>query len=79
MKVTVRLYGTWRQRFPGYEPSEGIEVEVPEGATVRDLVTLLEIPEPRQVVVIAGGRVLKAEDKMQRQVPVDVMQTIGGG
>ena len=79
MKVTVRLYGTWRERFPGYEPLKGLEVEVPEAATVRDLVTLLELPEAGEAVVIAEGRVLKPGDRVWPGVPVNVMQTIGGG
>lgn len=79
MKVTVRLYGTWRQRFPGYQPSQGIEIEIPGGATVSDLVALLEIPRPGEVVAIAEGRILKPTDQVRPGAPVDVMQTIGGG
>ncbi|MBC7248659.1 MAG: MoaD/ThiS family protein [Anaerolineae bacterium] len=79
MKVRVNLYGTLRQRFPAYRPSEGIEVEVPEGATVRDLLSLLDIPQSQGAVVIVEGRVLKAEDKLRRGVPVNVLQAIGGG
>jgi sulfur carrier protein ThiS len=79
MKVRVKLYGTLRQDFPGYPPSRGMEVEVPDGATVKDLLALLEISESRRAVVIAEGRILKADDKMQPRVPVNVLQAIGGG
>jgi sulfur carrier protein ThiS len=56
-----------------------MEVEVPDGATVKDLLALLEISESRGAVVIAKGRILKADDKMQPGVPVNVLQAIGGG
>jgi sulfur carrier protein ThiS len=79
MKVTVKLYGTWRERFPGYQHSQGIEVELPEGATVQDLLALLEISESQGAVVIAEGRILKADDEMQCKVQVDVFQSIRGG
>jgi sulfur carrier protein ThiS len=79
MKVTVKLYGTWRERFPGYQHSQGIEVELPEGATVQDLLALLEISESQGAVVIAEGRILKADDEMQCEVQVDVFQSIRGG
>jgi sulfur carrier protein ThiS len=79
MKVKVKLYGTLSQRFPGYQHSQGIEVDIPDGATVKDLLTLLEIPEARGAVVIAEGRILKADDKMQRGVLVNVLQSIYGG
>ena len=56
-----------------------MEVELPEGATAKDLLALLELPESQGAVVIAGGRVSKAEDRLQRGVPVNVMQAIDGG
>ena len=79
MKVWVKLYGTLSQQFPGYQPSQGIDVEIPNGATVKDLLALLEISESQGAVVVAEGRVLKADDKIQRGVPVIILQAIRGG
>ena len=79
MKVTVKLYGTFRERFPGYQHSQGIEVELPEGATVQDLLTLLKIQESQGAVVTAEGRILGTDDKMRGSVPVNVLQAIRGG
>jgi sulfur carrier protein ThiS len=56
-----------------------MEVEVSDGATVKDLLTHLEISESQGAVVIVEGRVLKADDKMRCGVPVNVLQAIGGG
>jgi sulfur carrier protein ThiS len=77
--VRVKLYGTYSQRFPGYQHSQGMEVDIPDGATVNDLLAHLEISESRGAVVIVEGRVLKADDKMRCGVPVSVLQAIGGG
>jgi len=52
MKVKFRLFGTLSQAFPGYKHSEGIEMEIPEGATVKDLLTLLELSQSRGVMVM---------------------------
>ena len=79
MKVKVRLYGTLSQRFPGYQHSEGLEIEIPDGATVKDLLVLLEISESRGALVIAEGRILKADDKVWCGVSVNVLQAIYGG
>ena len=79
MKVRVRLFGTLGQRVPGYKPSQGIEVELPDGATVKDLLAHLKISESRGAVVIVEGRVLKADDKMQSGSLVSVLQAIRGG
>jgi sulfur carrier protein ThiS len=79
MKVKVKLYGTLSQRFPGYQRSQGMEVEVPDGATAKDLLAHLEIAESQKAVVIVEGRILKADDEIPRGVPVNVLQAIGGG
>jgi sulfur carrier protein ThiS len=79
MKVKVKLYGTLSERFPGYQPSQGIEVELPNGATAQDLLAHLEIPESQRAVVIVEGRTLKADDKIRHRVPVIILQAIGGG
>jgi sulfur carrier protein ThiS len=79
MKVWVKLYGTLSQHFPGYQPSQGIDVEVPDRATVNDLLTLLEISESQGAVVVVEGRILKADDKIRRGVPVVILQAIRGG
>jgi sulfur carrier protein ThiS len=79
MKVRVKLYGTLSRRFPGYQHSQGIEVEILDGETVKDLLALLEISESQGAVVIMEGRVLKADDKVRCGVPVNVLQSIQGG
>jgi sulfur carrier protein ThiS len=79
MKTRVKLFGTLSQGFPKYEHSQGMEVEIPNGATAGDLLTFLDLSESRGAVVIAEGRILKADERMQPGVPVDVMQAIGGG
>jgi len=79
MKVRVNLYGILRQRFPGYQHSQGIEVEIPDGATVGDLFDLLEISESQGAVVAMEGRILRADGEIRRGVPVNIFQAIRGG
>ena len=79
MKVKVKLYGTLSLYVPGYKPSQGIEVEIPDGATVKDLLAHLEISETRGVVVIVEGRTLKMNDELSEDVSVNVLQVLRGG
>ena len=79
MKVKVKLYGTLSLQVPGYKPSQGLVVEIPDGATVKDLLSHLVISETRGAAFIASGRVLKADDKIQDGVSVDVFQSMQGG
>ena len=77
--MRVKLYGTLSHRFPDYRYSEGIEVEIPDGATVKDLLALLEISESKGAVVAMEGRILKGDDTIRRVVPVHIFNAIHGG
>jgi sulfur carrier protein ThiS len=79
MKVRVKLYGTLSLRVPGYQHSQGIEMELPEGATVNDLFTLLEISKSQGIVVMIDGRIRKADDKIPGGVHAKVFQPMHGG
>lgn len=79
MKVKVRLHGTLRQNFPDYGSSQGFEIEIPDGTMVENLLTLLDISEPKGAAAIVNGRVLKADDEIQDGVSVDIFQIIQGG
>jgi sulfur carrier protein ThiS len=79
MKVTVKLFGTLSRGFPAYDPDKGLEVEVREGANVRDLVEELKISEVKGSVVTAGGKVLHLEDPLEDGVAVHLLQAAYGG
>jgi len=79
MKMSVKLFGTLRERFPDYRHQQGIEVEVPDGATAKDLLSFLKISESSGAVVAIEGRILKRDDKMQHGAQVYVFQAIHGG
>jgi sulfur-carrier protein len=44
VKVYVKLYGLLRKHHPGPNRSVPLEVELPEGAVVADLVPVLKLP-----------------------------------
>ena len=67
------------QQLPDYRHSEGIEVEIPDGATVKDLLALLEISESKKAVVAMEGRILKGDDTIRNGVPVQIFNAIHGG
>lgn len=79
MKVRVRLFGTLGQTFPDYEPTEGLDVEIPKGTTVGELLAILNLSEARGAAVALEGRILKAEDIIPYGVPVHILQVMSGG
>lgn len=79
MKVRVHLYGTLGLRIPGYRQPEGIEVELPHGATVYDLLTLLTISGTEGALVAIEGRLRKKDDILADGALAQVFQAIHGG
>lgn len=79
IKVTVKLFGTLGQVFPGYDPEKGLEVEMREGARVEDLLDRLKILEAKAGVVAAGGRVLHLKDPLKDGMSVHLLQAVYGG
>ena len=79
MEIRVKLFGTLSQRFPGYQHSQGMEVEIPDGATAKDLLAHLEILESQGAAVAVEGRILKADDRIGCGASVHVLQVIHGG
>ena len=81
MKVKVNLHGTLRQKIPGYRQSQGIEVDVPEGSTVKDLLSLLQIPVlgSGKAVVAIDGRIRKTNDEIPSGAHAEIFQPMAGG
>jgi sulfur carrier protein ThiS len=79
MKVTVKIYGTLCQHVPDYKRTDGLELEMPVGATVKDLLALLRISQAQGVLVIMEGRVLNVDSPVRNGALVNVMQAVGGG
>jgi len=79
MKVAVKLFGTLGQAVPGYDPEKGLEVEIREGARVKDLLGRLKISGVKGGVVAAGGKVLHPEDSLKDGMSVHLLQAVYGG
>ena len=79
MKVRVKLYGTLSLRVPGYQHAQGIEIELPERATVSDLLSFLKISKSQGAVVAIAGRIQRAGDKLPGGVLASVFQSVHGG
>jgi sulfur-carrier protein len=79
MKLKVRLFGTLGQRFSGYDPQKGLDVEIPDGARVKDLLAHLGIPETKGEVVAADGKILHLEDPLNEGMSLQLLQAVYGG
>jgi len=79
MKLKIRVFGTLTERFPNYDHEKGIDVEITDGARVRDLLDHLKITEPEPGIVVAEGRVRGGDEELQSTWTVDIFQSIFGG
>ena len=79
LKVTVKWFGTLDHAFPGVDPEKGLEVEMREGARVRDLLERLGVFEGEGGAVAAGGKVLHPEDPLEDGMSVHLLQAVYGG
>ena len=67
MKLKVKLFGTLTRRFPAYNSEEGLEVEIPDGARVKDLLAHLKISGPDTGIVIVEGHIKGAEEELHEK------------
>ena len=79
MRVKVRLFGMLPRRFPNYNPETGMDIDLPKGSRVQDLLACLKIPEPEADIVMVKGVVLKSDSTLEEGMCVDFFTLISGG
>ena len=79
MKIRVKLFGTLPQRYPDYDSSQGLEVEIPEGARVKDLLARLEISASDGGLVAIDNLVVQHDHELETGVSVRIFQRAFGG
>jgi sulfur carrier protein ThiS len=79
MKITVKLFGTLGLTVPGYIPEKGLVLEIDEGSTVADLLTLLALNKSAGETVLCAGRLLNSEDQLTPGATLEIFQVLHGG
>ena len=83
MVVTVKLYAGLARHVAqdGKTAVAGapLEVELPEGATIANLITELELPEDEIKVTFVNGRACPRDRELEPGDEVGVFPPVGGG
>ena len=79
MKIRVRLFGTLKRYVSDYDPEHGHEIEIPDGAKVRDLLAHLEISISNTPVVTVNNRITEMDDELIDGSLVNLIQQAHGG
>ena len=79
MKIRVKLFGTLPQRYPDYDSTRGLEVEIPDGATVKDLLDRLDFSASDGGLVAIDNLVVRHDHQLKDGVSVRIFQRAFGG
>lgn len=77
--LRARLYASLRRYQPGVGHGEAIEVQLPEGSKVADLLDKLGIPENETKQVFVNGRLQLSDYVLQDGEEVGIFPPIAGG
>ncbi len=79
MKVHVKLIATYRKNLPPGAKGNVIEVNVPAGATLREILTPFEIPLDDSSVVVLNGLTVPLDTVVAEGDVVAAFSAIAGG
>ncbi|MDY7039268.1 MAG: MoaD/ThiS family protein [Chloroflexota bacterium] len=77
--IYVRVFATLRSHFPELKLGEAMPVELPEGATVGQLVEHLRLPTGEVKVVFVNGIVQESGSQLAAGDEVGIFPSVGGG
>ncbi|MCP4576127.1 MAG: MoaD/ThiS family protein [Deltaproteobacteria bacterium] len=79
VKARIKLLGTLPSYFAGSYSASGIEVTLPDNATVAAVVEILGIPKERLGIITINGTLARAFDSIPDDAEVKLFQRIAGG
>ena len=79
MVVHVRLFATLRRQYPDLGIGESMPVELPDGATIEQLIEHLRLPATEVKIVFVNGITQKREHVLDDGDQVGVFPPAGGG
>ena len=79
MKVRVKLFATLCRYFSNAAPGIPFEMELPEGATLADLVNHLKLPREEVKVFFVKGRARPGNWYLEEGDEVGIFPLIAGG
>ena len=79
MKVDVRLFATLQPYLPAGAEGDGVSLEFPAGATVRDVVESLKIPGELACLTVVNGRDANLEQVLAPGDELAMFPPLAGG
>ncbi len=77
--VKVKPFATLRRHFPDVEIGGGVTVELPDGATIEQLLQKLDLPRAHVKVIFVNGTVQSRDHTLSDGDEIGVFPPVGGG
>lgn len=79
MKITVKLYGSFRLDRSDYDERKGLVLEMPEGAQVKDILPRLGISADQGAITTIASKLVPLSYSLSHGEEVKIMQLAMGG
>ena len=79
MRLTVKLYGTLSRSFDEYDHMSGLDVVLPDGASIQDLLIHLDIVPKRVGMILMDEKPVQKEAQLNDGALIKILQPIAGG
>ena len=79
MKVSLKLIGSYRKLFPPETKGSSIEVEIPRGTSVAELVSQFEVPLTDDSVIVVNGLSVDWATELTEGDEVSAFSAMAGG
>jgi sulfur-carrier protein len=79
VKIAVRLFANLADRVPAAARGSDMAVDLPEGATVADLLRRLALPDDEPRLTLVNGRDAGAEQPLAPGDVVSIIPPLAGG
>ena len=79
LRLNVKLYGTLSRSFDEYDHLSGLEVNIPDEASIHDILTFLNLSSVRLGMIYMDGRCLNKNSRLKDGAQIKIFQPIAGG
>ena len=79
LNLNVKLYGTLSRSFDEYNHMSGLDVAMPDDASIHDLLVYLKIEPKRVGMILMDGRSVQKDTLLEDSVQIKILQPIAGG
>jgi sulfur carrier protein ThiS len=79
VKLKIKFFGTLKPKFSEGTARDRMEIELPEGAEIKDLLSHLNISEKQGAIVIVGGLVRQQDYRLKENDSISLFDLVVGG